>query len=206
MTDIHIFDHRSPIHVLGPFTRAVIWVQGCPFACQGCIVPESWDVAGGIAITASDLADWVLAQPNIEGLTVSGGEPMQQAKALVELIDRLQLERDLGVVCYTGYRLEFLLQNGTAAQRTLLKRIDLLIDGRYIPSQHGNLLWRGSSNQRLVCLSDRYRTVLSQLPDCSVGVEVAVSADGSIDFTGVPAIPDFRNEFESRLRQSGVLI
>jgi anaerobic ribonucleoside-triphosphate reductase activating protein len=203
---LQIFRRQSPVTVLGPYQRAVIWVQGCAFACPGCIVPESWPSGQGEAVRVLELADWILAQPGIEGITLSGGEPMLQAQALDNLIDRVRQVRDLGVVCYTGDRLERLVQQGTPAQRALLKRIDLLIDGPYVESRHADLLWRGSDNQRLLLLTKRYRQVLAGRADCSAGLTFAVAEDGSLAFTGVPSQPQFRVDFEAKLAGKGIVL
>ncbi|MBD2185873.1 radical SAM protein [Planktothrix sp. FACHB-1355] len=206
---LQIFRRQSPVTVLGPYKRAVIWVQGCEFACAGCIVPESWDEAGGETIVLEELAEWILAQPDIEGITLSGGEPMRQAAALVSLIDTVRRSKDLGVMCYTGYRWEQLQQQGTEAQKSLLDRIDLLVDGTYIESKHEDLLWRGSSNQRLLLLSDRYEQVLMAelaMGDRSAGMQFAVDLTGAFYFTGVPAKKGFREEFAARMQQHGITI
>lgn len=115
---IRIFRYQSPVKVLGFFSRAVIWVQGCKFACPNCIVPESWDLEeGGESISLQFLADWILTQKGIEGVTFSGGEPMLQAEELSNLIDIIKLKKDLGVVCYTGYTLENLVRYGSQYQK-----------------------------------------------------------------------------------------
>ena len=205
---LRIFRRQSPVHVLGPFQRAVIWVQGCEFACPGCIVPESWDQSGGEVVSLRDLADWILAQPDIEGITFSGGEPMLQAGAIATLIDQVRAMRDLGVVCYTCYRLEHLQHQGTPAQQHLLQHVDLLVDGTYVEALHDDLLWRGSRNQRLLLLSDRYRDVLQQSlqgGDRSAGLEFATEANGAFYFTGVPAQPKFRAVFEARMLERGIV-
>src|SRR5690606_3695147 len=129
---LRIFRRQDRTAVLGPGIRAVIWVQGCPFGCPGCIVPESWPADGGETVTTDEMTDWLLGLPGIEGLTLSGGEPMQQPEALSELIDGVRAVRDIGVMCYSGYRHEDLLHRGSAAQRALLAQVDLLIDGPYI--------------------------------------------------------------------------
>ncbi len=203
---LRLFRHHAPVTVLGPYRRAAIWVQGCPWACKGCIVPESWEERGGEAVAIADLVAWVLAQPEIEGITLSGGEPMQQAESLIVLIDRVRQVKDLGVVCYTGDRLERLQTQGTDAQRQLLDRIDLLIDGPYAEPLHGDLLWRGSKNQRLLPLSDRYGDVLATLPDRSAGLEFALDADGAIALTGVPNRPHFRETFEASMAARGIVL
>ena len=203
---LRIFLRRSPVSVLGLGKRAVIWVQGCHHACKGCIVPESWDVNGGEAIAISDLATWILEQPDLEGITLSGGEPMLQSAELIKLIDTVQSQRDIGILCYTGYRLEYLQQQGTSAQKALLDRLDLLIDGLYVESLHGDLLWRGSTNQRLLPLSDRYREALQTLPDRSAGLEIHTDPDGSFFLAGVPQQPHFRDRFASQMRDRGITL
>ncbi|MFN6501550.1 MAG: 4Fe-4S single cluster domain-containing protein [Nostoc sp. DedQUE01] len=205
---LQIFRYQSPVTVLGPYKRALIWVQGCDFACPGCIVPESWDKAGAETIFITELANWILSQPDIEGITLSGGEPMLQASALVNLIDRLHQFQNLGVMCYTGYRLEHLQQQGTDAQKLLLNRIDLLVDGTYIESLHEDLLWRGSSNQRLLMLTQRYQQILIQQlaqSDRSAGIEFGIDVTGAFYFTGIPPRKGFRNEFTAKMQSRGII-
>ena len=203
---LRIFEYRSPVKVLGPYARAVIWVQGCDFGCKGCIVPESWDPDAGEEVDISELVAWVLNQTNIEGITLSGGEPMLQAKALSIFIDRLREAKNLGVVCYTGYRLEYLKSQGDTSQNNLLTKIDLLIDGIYAKTLQSDLLWRGSRNQRLLLLSDRYREFLQYQTDQSAGLEFFLNENGEVGFSGVPTQPNFRQDFESRMSQRSVIV
>ncbi|WYM02550.1 MAG: 4Fe-4S single cluster domain-containing protein [Gloeotrichia echinulata CP02] len=203
---LRIFERRSPVKVLGPFSRAVIWVQGCDFGCKGCIVPESWDRDAGEEIDISELVDWILNQTAIEGITLSGGEPMLQAEALSTLIDQIRTKKDLGVMCYTGFRLEHLQKQGTASQKTLLKKIDLLIDGVYVENLQDDLLWRGSSNQRVLLLSSRYREFLEAQSDRSAGLEFFFTEAGEIGFSGVPTQLNFRQEFESRMSNRAIIV
>ena len=203
---LRIFERRSPVKVLGPYARAVIWVQGCDFGCKGCIVPESWDRDAAEEVDISELVAWVLNQPNIEGVTLSGGEPMLQAEALSILIDELREAKDLGVVCYTGYRLEHLKKLGDISQNNLLKKIDLLIDGVYSENLQDDLLWRGSNNQSLLLLSDRYREFLQSQSDRSAGLEFFLNGTGEVGFSGVPIQSNFRQEFESRMSQRSVIV
>src|SRR5690606_38477306 len=114
---LRIFRRQDRTAVLGPGIRAAIWVQGCPFGCPGCIVPESWPEDGGEELAVSELADWLSGIEGIEGLTISGGEPMRQPAALCELIDSVRAGRELGVMCYSGYRHEDLLHRGSEWQR-----------------------------------------------------------------------------------------
>lgn len=206
---LRIFRRQSPVSVLGPGQRAVIWVQGCPFACSGCLVPESWTQSGGENWEIRELADWVMGQTNIEGITLSGGEPMLQAEALLTLIHQIRQVRDLGIVCYTGYHWEDLRQHGTSAQQALLQQVDLLIDGPYLASHHGDLLWRGSSNQRLMPLTPRYRDQLAQQltrGDRSAGLEFGVDLSGAFYFTGVPTLKNFRERLAAQMQHQGITV
>ncbi|CCQ55287.1 MAG: radical SAM protein [Crocosphaera sp.] len=207
---INLFRYHAPVEVLGPGKRAVIWVQGCPFSCRGCIVPESWSEDTGEAIAVSELAEWILEQPDdIEGITLSGGEPMEQAQSLTQLINIVRQNRDMGVVCYTGYLWEELQQNGTQEQHTLLSNIDLLIDGHYLEQQHDNLRWRGSRNQRLLPLTPRYADEVKHIlahGDNTAGIKVDLDANHQLAFTGVPHVPRFRETLEEKMRAKGVIL
>lgn len=200
---LRIFRRQDRTAVLGPGIRAVIWVQGCPFGCPGCIVPQSWPEDGGELISVDELAAWLLELEDIEGLTISGGEPMKQPAALCTLIDKVRAKRDLGVMCYSGYRQGDLVHRGTAWQRALLERTDLLIDGPYIQTRHADLLWRGSSNQRLIDLSGRYSAVLSELGETGSGLELEIDNEG-LFFTGVPPQPEFIAELTAGLARRGI--
>lgn len=142
--------------VLGPGERVGVWFQGCTIRCSGCMVPESWDPSGGKSYTPFELFGEIKGF-GIKEVTLSGGEPFDQdGESFSELLTLLK-EEDYGIVCYSGYQLEELLQRGFEEP---LKKIDLLIDGRYIPELDDNLPWRGSSNQRLILLSERYRDLV----------------------------------------------
>lgn len=203
---LRYYHRESRTRVLGPGFRAVLWLQGCRHGCPGCIVPESWPEEGGRLLPVPEAVEWVLSC-DVEGLTVSGGEPMLQAAALVALADGLRRERDLGLMVYTGYRLEGLQSRGTPEQRELLERVDLLVDGLYLEGRHGDLLWRGSSNQRLLALTDRYRSMLPEPgtpEDRGAGLEFRVEEGGAFQFVGVPPRPGFRPTLEAELDRRGV--
>jgi len=141
--------------VLGPGVRAVIWVQGCPLRCSGCIAPEMLSFEGGTVRTVAELTSWLCSLDEVEGVTLSGGEPFAQAEALALLLDEVRAVRPyFTAMSYSGFTLAA-LRRGTPAQQALLGRLDILIDGPYQPAKHGDLRWRGSSNQRLVPLTER---------------------------------------------------
>jgi anaerobic ribonucleoside-triphosphate reductase activating protein len=194
MVTLRLHHREAPVGVLGPGNRAVVWVQGCPFRCPGCMTPDSLDFEGGYEIAIEELAQWVFEQEGIEGVTFSGGDPMAHAAGLSLLVDAVRQRRDLGVMCYTGFTLEYLEAKGTPEQRAFLERIDLLVDGPYVQALHADLLWRGSSNQRLILLTNRYRMEVEKRlggGDRSDGLEVFLTLDGRLCVAGVPPEPHF---------------
>ncbi|NMC81622.1 MAG: radical SAM protein [Armatimonadetes bacterium] len=202
---IRLYFKQAPVSSLGPGKRAVIWTQGCPFRCDGCISPDSLDPEGGEEVSVDSLVAWILEHTGIEGLTISGGEPFLQARQIAQLIDRLKSQRDLGVICYTGYTMDHLVAEGSAAQKDLLKRLDLLIDGPYIRSLHADLYLRGSANQRLLTLTERYRDLIADIQnagDKGCGLEIIVAPGGQVCVAGVPMEPDFRDNLNSALQDT----
>jgi anaerobic ribonucleoside-triphosphate reductase activating protein len=192
--------------VLGPGRRAVIWVQGCPLRCRGCVAPETLPFAGGETRPVPELADWLVGLTDIEGVTLSGGEPFSQAGPLAELLDAVRASRPgFTAMSYSGFRFEA-LHRGTPAERALLDRLDLLVDGPYVEARHADLLWRGSTNQRLLPLTERYAEVTARADSSGAGIEVSVGGDGSFSWAGVPATPGFRAHVEERLRAQGYAV
>jgi anaerobic ribonucleoside-triphosphate reductase activating protein len=142
---------------LGPGNRAALWVQGCPFSCPGCIVPE-WQVKReNILVSVNEVSQQILSSPAISGITISGGEPMLQVEALSFLLTEIKKQRDLNVICFTGFTLEVLIKKmaDTPAIGSFLEQLDVLIDGPYIRQLDDNRGLRGSSNQRIHHLTDR---------------------------------------------------
>lgn len=148
--------------VLGPYSRFAIWVQGCTRSCNGCMTPEAQSLTAGEWVEIDKLASQIVGQPDIEGMTISGGEPFDQADALVRLIQRVRSKRDLGVIVYSGYVLnELVLRSETnEGVRNLMNSIDLLIDGPYIKELDDGKSLRGSSNQKIHPLTSRYKDVM----------------------------------------------
>jgi anaerobic ribonucleoside-triphosphate reductase activating protein len=173
------------VEVLGPGPCAVVWVQYCPLACRGCMSPASWSREAGVRAEIEAVAAWLDDLP-LSKLTISGGEPFEQARPLAALVDRLRSLGDWIVSVYSGYRRELLERELRPGSRALLERIDLLVDGPYREDLRAPLLWRGSSNQRLHRLSDR---VLLPATDTPSGVEFTMRSDGSFELVGVPPEP-----------------
>lgn len=189
-------------HSLGAGARAVIWVQGCSRTCPGCIAPELQPPDGGRQASIASLGEWLLAIPDIDGLTLSGGEPMDQAAALAELIEQTAGYRDLTIWCYSGYTLEQLVTEGNEDRLRLLALLDVLVDGPYVEDRHTDLLWRGSDNQRILPLTQRGRTLVPGSAERGSPIEVVVEDDGFL-VMGIPP-RGFREDLERALAARGI--
>ncbi len=143
-------------HALGPGVRAVVWVQGCPHACPGCLAPDWIPMRPARCVAPEDLVTEVLAHPQVTGLTFSGGEPMMQAVGLARLIRLARQQRPLSLICFSGFTLAQLRSDPPGpGVADLLGETDVLIDGRYIAAQNDNRGLRGSRNQHIHYLTDR---------------------------------------------------
>lgn len=144
---------RNGTRALGPGLRYAIWVQGCPFRCPHCETPEGQSFAPKTLIDVTELAQDIIGRPMIEGITISGGEPMEQAGLLADLLELVQAKRpELNVISYTGYKIEQLISEDALR---FISYLDVLIDGQYIHEKNDNKGLRGSSNQRVHFLTDR---------------------------------------------------
>lgn len=144
----------------GPGVRFAVWVQGCSLRCPGCCNPEMFvHGKGGVELEAAELASEILSTPRIEGLSVLGGEPFEQAEAVAELC-RLVRAGGKTVMVYSGYTLDELRRRVSREPgvQALLDTTDLLLDGRYDASQpEERRRWIGSANQVLHFFTDAYR-------------------------------------------------
>lgn len=146
--------------VLGPGLRAVVWVQGCCFHCPGCIAPDWTTRRIARLMTPEQVVEALLVHPKVTGLTFSGGEPMLQAAGLAAVARLARRQRDISLICYTGFTLEQLraCPPGPGVE-DLLEQVDVLIDGPYIEALNDQQGLRGSANQRIHYLTDRLRGV-----------------------------------------------
>lgn len=138
----------------GPGLRFTVFVQGCSRHCPGCQNPQTHDPKGGSKCSADELIHKMLSNPLTDGLSLSGGEPFEQAEACLKLAQAAHAA-GLNVWCWTGNRFEVLRDSGSDAQKALLSEVDVLVDGAYLQQQRTlSLPWRGSSNQRVLLVPE----------------------------------------------------
>lgn len=136
----------------GPGRRSVVQFSGCTHRCAGCYAEETHASDAGTLLPLGTVVAALLdpAGAPRDGVTVLGGEPLQQPDGLAVLLRRLTAA-GLHTTVYTGYRLEALVRRPEPAVREALRLTDLLVDGRFVAAlANGAGEWRGSRNQRFI--------------------------------------------------------
>lgn len=145
---LSVLDIIEDTMVDGPGFRTSIYCAGCHHACPGCQNPQSWDINNGRLMSTCEIMDIIKSDP-WANVTFSGGDPMYQAEGFTELARAIRQETDKDIWCFTGYTYEQILHNPT--RLALLEQLDVLVDGPFIQTlRNPDLLFRGSSNQRLI--------------------------------------------------------
>ena len=193
---LFIHDFIPVTEVEGPGKRACIWVQGCSIRCKACMVPQTWEQDRGRPVYIDDLFEKLSYNQEIEGLTVLGGEPMEQAEALLPLLIKVK-EINLSIIVFTGYYLEQLTGN---AQKQIIELCDILIDGPYVKALTDfSRPWIGSKNQRIHFLTDRYLYLKEQQSNVNFSLEVRIATNGEIKINGMLSdilLETLQKEFE----------
>ena len=131
----------------GPGFRTSIYCAGCAHECKGCHNPQSWDFNGGEEMTTEEIMKIIEADPYAD-VTFSGGDPMYQAAEFANLAREIHRRTNKDIWCFTGFTFESLIHPD---QRELLEELDVLVDGPFVQNlRDPDLLFRGSSNQRLI--------------------------------------------------------
>ena len=126
--NIRLFGTVDDSIVDGPGLRYTIFTQGCFHNCSGCHNPKSHDINGGYLKDIQDILSEITANPLLDGITLSGGEPMLQVKPLIEICKEVKA-MGLNIVVYSGFTYEEILKD--AKKKELLQLCDMLIDGKF---------------------------------------------------------------------------
>lgn len=136
----------------GPGIRFCIYAQGCRHNCLGCHNPQTHPFDGGNLKNVDSIIEMVKKNPLLDGITLSGGEPFEQAEAFAELARRVH-DIKLDVITYTGYTYEEIIRDCKIKKgwESLLNETDYLVDGPFEINKKNPLLkFRGSENQRII--------------------------------------------------------
>lgn len=198
-----------PVTVLGFGRRIGIWLQGCSIGCAGCISKDTWGLDGGFDATIDEVLEKCEAwgsEGEVDGVTISGGEPFDQPVALRALLDALGVwlgsaRQSADLLCYSGYPERRLRERFPE----ILDRLDVVIPNPYVESRAPGGRWRGSSNQRLALLTPLGRTRYGAMSNEPEPPEIQFVVDDGIWFIGIPRPGDMR-ALEEKLRERGVLL
>ncbi len=136
----------------GEGIRSVIWFQGCGHACPECHNPETWDFNAGEVVAIDDIKKQIDELEFQSGVTFSGGDPMYQIDALIELAKYVK-EKGMNVWVYTGFLYDDIVEMAKKDKRyrDVFDYIDVLVDGPFkIDLKSFECTFRGSTNQRLI--------------------------------------------------------
>ncbi len=185
----------------GPSKRFAIWLQGCSIRCKGCCNPHLFQRGVGKKMAPEALMAEVLKiGDEIDGVSLLGGEPFDQAEALAPFLE-LVAERGLSVVVFTGYTLDEIQKGCVKSGVKLLPWIDLLIDGPYVSRRAvSSRRWIGSSNQRIHHLTDRLKKEVDESEEQTNTIEIHIKKD-EVVFNGFPL-----DLTEERLNDLGLII
>ena len=129
--------------------RYTIFTQGCKHYCPDCHNPETWDFDSGNIYKISDIIKDIKENPLLDGVTLSGGDPMYRVEETLNLIKAIRENTDLNIWLYTGFSWEECLAD--EGKKEILENIDVLVDGEYQKACRAlHLRFRGSSNQRII--------------------------------------------------------
>ncbi|HQZ86075.1 MAG TPA: 4Fe-4S single cluster domain-containing protein [Actinomycetota bacterium] len=201
-----------PVTALGPGRRIGIWLQGCGIGCPGCISRDTWDPRAAEPVSVAEVvADCLAAldaDPLITGLTISGGEPSEQAEPVAALVDAVRVAgfnrgREIDVLLYSGLSWSALRRR----HPELTRSADLIIPGPFIAARAPGGPWCGSSNQELQVLTQLGARRLAEQPAPTAGktpLQVVV-ADGQLWTIGVPRPGDLDRAL-ARAADAGVKV
>jgi len=182
---IHAIEPKSRAN--GPGTRFVVWFQGCTLGCPGCFNPATHAGVPGPGTPGTpdtpipELAAAMAAAcaSGTTGLSLSGGEPLQQPEAARALLDAARA-LGLSTLAFSGYTIDEIRE--LPGGPDVLARLDVLIDGRYVAGDRLATGLRGSANQRIHLLTDRHS--LAEVEATPVA-EIRIGPGGEVILTGV---------------------
>jgi len=180
--------------VNGPGNRFVLWTQGCSKGCKNCFNPETWSYEVYKELSPRQIFE-LIKNFELEGVTISGGDPLEQEDELLELLFLLkEIKLPKGIILFSGFSRNEIREN--PIREKCLSYIDVLIDGRYVEELKVESSLRGSSNQKFYFFSDKISR-----EELSFDQEIEISLlEEDIMMTGFPNIS------RKVLRELGVIL
>ena len=168
--------------VNGPGNRFVLWTQGCLKGCKNCFNPETWSTDLYKELSPRQIFE-LIKNFEVEGVTISGGDPLEQEDDLLELLFLLkEIKLRKGIILFSGFSRNEIREN--PIREKCLSYIDVLIDGRYEEELKTESSLRGSSNQEFYFFSNK---ILREELFFDQEIELSLESD-KIVMTGFPNI------------------
>jgi len=194
-----------PVEVLGHGKRIGIWLCGCKHKCKGCSNPELWNAQEKYNISIKnilELIDKIAKTNDVDGFTITGGEPFEQYAELSLLISELSnISND--ILIYTGYTLNELKAKKKKQIDFILSAIAVLIDGKYVEELNDNSLLCGSSNQTIHVLNEKYNDRYTQYLLTAANQIQNFNIINGVISVGIHK-PNFINELNENLENKGL--
>lgn len=164
-------------HLYGPGKRLLIFLQGCSLHCKGCVNKHLWDFKCEKMLSKEDILR-ICEIEKVDGITLHGGEPLDQAKDLLEVVKTLK-EKKYTVILFTGYNKKEIKSYALA----VWKLADIVISGRFIFSkQNFYLQFRGSTNQRVITHKGKYKNY--KVKDGKTVSILSIDRSGNLNIKG----------------------
>ena len=180
MTNIRIHNILPKSRANGPGIRFCIWVQGCTLGCPNCHNPATHNLDSGTEVSIKNLYDKISSLVGeIDGISISGGEPLQQPTAVIELLTLVKNKLNLSTILWTGYSPKELEKMHLL--ETLKEIVDVIVSGRYIDKLRIAKGLRGSNNKKYIINSNLY--TIDDLDN--IPVTELIFSDEGIVITGI---------------------
>ena len=168
--------------VNGPGNRFTLWTQGCSKGCSDCFNPETWSNNIYKEYSPRQILE-IIKNFEVDGITISGGDPLEQEVELLELLFLLkEIKLPKGIILFTGFSRNEIREN--PLREKCLELVDVLIDGRYEKNLKVDFSLRGSSNQEFYFFSNKISS-----NELSFDQEIEISClEGDIMMTGFPNV------------------
>lgn len=180
------------VETLGPGKRMVLWFAGCSKDCPGCCAPKLQSTTDASECDPVELANFVnskMKEYKLNGLTLSGGDPLEQDSEALELFLKHIETRD--ILLYTGYDLNEVKE--LPIYETLKRNIAVLKCGKYIKALDDNNILKGSSNQTITYFKEEYKKVYkSYISSQNRGLQIFYSGKEAF-YAGLPTNAIFDN-------------
>ncbi len=179
-----------PVYTLGPGIRAGLWLQGCSIRCKNCISKHTWEKSPKYQVNINDIANIINSFPT-DKLTISGGEPLDQAQQLIELLKRVRPTKS-DILLYTGYVLENFIESNEKIWEDLKCLVDVIIDGPFIWGKETDSIWKGSENQRMIIINPKLKNIYEEYMEKRKEKKLQfIEKDGELFLAGIPYQKDF---------------